>query len=86
MLQDLHVLEIPTKTDFRGIRKRELVIFQGPNGWSEFSPFIEYSDAEAKVWLQAALESAFKKSPDLKRNKIEINATDRKSTRLNSSH
>ena len=75
MLQDLHVLEIPTKTDFRGIRKRELVIFQGPNGWSEFSPFIEYSDAEAKVWLQAALESAFKKSPDLKRNKIEINAT-----------
>ena len=75
MLQDLHVLEIPTKTNFRGINTREIAIFHGPNGWSEFSPFIEYGDVEAKVWLKAALEGAYKPHPKLAREKIEINAT-----------
>ena len=45
---DLEVLAIPTKTDFRGINLREIVIFQGSAGWSEFSPFLEYSDVECR--------------------------------------
>ena len=75
MLQDLHVLAIPTKTDFRGIKTREVAIFRGPFGWSEFSPFIEYSDQEAKNWFIAALEAAYRPRPDLKKERIKINAT-----------
>ena len=75
IFQDLEVLSIPTTTNFRGINRRELVIFRGTNGWSEFSPFIEYDDAESKTWLHASLEAAYKPAPKLYKEKININAT-----------
>ena len=70
ILKDLEVLSIPTTTKFRGISEREVVIFQGPAGWSEFSPFVEYDDFEAKNWLKAAIEGANRNWQNLKKEKI----------------
>ena len=58
LLPRLHVLKLPMVTRFRGITEREIVLFEGPDGWAEFSPFTEYATAESSRWLQAALEFA----------------------------
>lgn len=58
---------------FRGITEREALLFEGPNGWAEWSPFIEYEDAEARVWLNAALDQAF--GPKREIGNVNINAT-----------
>ena len=75
IFNDLTVVAIPTRTNFRGITIREAALFCGPAGWSEFSPFTEYSDTEAEPWLSAALEGAYLPWPKLARNLIGINAT-----------
>jgi O-succinylbenzoate synthase len=72
---DLTVVSIPTRTNFRGIRTREIALFRGSEGWSEFSPFLEYGKEEASTWLKAALEGANTPWPTLKRSSIAINAT-----------
>ena len=72
---DLTILSIPLQNEFRGIKYREVAVFRGTHGWSEFSPFLEYEVAEAKTWLDAALEAANNPWPKLHRNKIAINAT-----------
>ena len=75
VLQNAYVVSIPTKTDFRGISRREALLFEGPAGWSEFSPFIEYGAAEASRWLKAAIEGAYQEWPVAFRNRVAINAT-----------
>ena len=75
IFKDLIVVAIPTRTNFRGVNFREVALFRGPAGWSEFAPFIEYSDTESEAWLAAALEGAYVPWPKLKRNSIGINAT-----------
>ena len=35
------------RSRFRGITVREAVLFEGQEGWTEFSPFVEYGDEEA---------------------------------------
>ena len=72
---DLHVLSIPLRNKFRGITVREVALFQGEHGWSEFGPFLEYDDQEAVTWMRAALEAAHQPWPTLYRNRIPINAT-----------
>jgi O-succinylbenzoate synthase len=52
-----------------------MVLFEGPNGWAEWSPFVEYEAEEAAVWLAAALEFAFGNLPTLNRQSIPVNAT-----------
>jgi O-succinylbenzoate synthase len=54
----VHVLRLPMVTRFRGITEREILLFEGPLGWAEFSPFVEYDARESARWLQAALEFA----------------------------
>ena len=71
----LHVVSIPVKANFRGIKNREIALFEGPAGWSEFSPFIEYSNKESSTWLKAAIEGATKEPPTPIRNEVQINAT-----------
>jgi O-succinylbenzoate synthase len=39
------------------------VLFEGPEGWTEFSPFLEYDDAEAAVWLAAAIDYGWQRQP-----------------------
>ena len=75
IFSDLTIVAIPTRTNFRGVTVREAALFRGPAGWSEFSPFVEYSDSEAEVWLEAALEGAYRPWPKFARDVIEINAT-----------
>jgi O-succinylbenzoate synthase len=52
-----------------------MVLFEGPNGWAEWSPFVEYEAEEAAVWLAAALEFAYGNLPTLNRKSIPVNAT-----------
>jgi O-succinylbenzoate synthase len=75
ILATLQVLSLPTRTNFRSVTKREVALFKGPNGWGEFSPFLEYEKEEAAYWLGAGIEAAFGELPKLQRDEIEINAT-----------
>lgn len=72
---DFRVVSIPTKTNFRGINHREVALFKGSEGWSEFSPFLEYGPQESSTWLKAAIEAANTPWPYLYRKQIPINAT-----------
>ena len=60
---------------FRGVTTREVVLFEGPNGWAEWSPFPEYPDEEAAIWLNAAIEWAFGDLPEPKLKTVKVNAT-----------
>ena len=75
ILASLQVLTLPTRTNFRSVTKREVALFKGPNGWGEFSPFLEYEAEEASFWLGAGIEAAFGQLPLTQRDEIEINAT-----------
>ena len=65
---------IPLRTRFRGITVREGMVVEGPAGWGEFCPFPEYGDAEAAVWLAAALEQATVGRPAPVRDSVPVNA------------
>jgi o-succinylbenzoate synthase len=69
------VVSLPLVTPFRGIRVREAMLFEGPEGWSEFSPFLEYDDVEASDWLAAAIEFGFAPLPPQFRTSVSVNAT-----------
>lgn len=58
LVPNFHVLSLPMVTRFRGVTEREVMLFEGPDGWAEFSPFTEYGSAESSRWLQAGLEFA----------------------------
>ena len=62
-------------TRFRGVDTREALLFEGPRGWAEFSPFTEYDDAEAATWLAAAIDFAWNDQPAPLRERIPVNAT-----------
>jgi len=72
---ELQVVSIPVKSSFRGIKFREIALFEGPAGWSEFSPFIEYDNKQSVTWLKASLEAATKPAPNPLRNEVMVNAT-----------
>jgi O-succinylbenzoate synthase len=75
LLETMRVVALPTKTNFRGIRVREVALFKGEYGWGEFSPFLEYSEAECAPWLKCAIEAATKPRPKLFRQSITVNGT-----------
>ncbi|MBA4248739.1 MAG: O-succinylbenzoate synthase [Microbacterium sp.] len=76
VLARAHVVSIPLVTRFRGVDRREAVLLDGPAGFSEFSPFVEYPDAEASTWLAAALDFGWRDSAAAKvRASIPVNAT-----------
>ena len=68
------VVSIPLRTKFRGITERELLVFEGPNGFTEWAAFTEYSDEEAAAWLSAAIEWGFADLPTPKRTTVPVNA------------
>jgi o-succinylbenzoate synthase len=72
---ELQVVSIPFKNTFRGIKFREIALFEGPAGWSEFSPFLEYDNKQSATWMKAALEAATKPAPTPLRNEVMVNAT-----------
>ncbi|MFL0564526.1 o-succinylbenzoate synthase [Microbacterium sp. 179-I 1D1 NHS] len=69
------VVSLPLHTRFRGIDVREALLLEGPEGWTEFSPFTEYDDVESAVWLAAAIEYGWYPSPRAVRDAIPVNAT-----------
>ena len=75
LLECARAVAIPTRTRFRGVSVREAVVFDAPNGASEFSPFVEYEDREAASWLAAAIEYGWGELPALRRTRIAVNAT-----------
>ena len=75
LLDTLRVVALPTKTNFRGITVREVALFQGSQGWAEFSPFVEYDDQECAPWLACAIEAATVPKPKLFRSSVAVNGT-----------
>ena len=75
LLSTLRVVSLPLATRFRGIDTREAALFEGPEGWTEFSPFVEYGDTEASTWLAAAIDFGWMPQPAPLRSEIPVNAT-----------
>jgi len=75
ILATARVIALPMNTRFRGVDVREALLFEGPQGWAEFSPFTEYEDAEAATWLRAAIDFAWEAQPAPLRDRIPVNAT-----------
>jgi O-succinylbenzoate synthase len=75
LLGTARVVQLPMRSRFRGITLREAVLFEGPEGWTEFSPFVEYGDHEAAAWLHAAIDFGWRRTPTLLRDTISVNAT-----------
>lgn len=75
LLASARVVALPLATRFRGVDVREAVVFEGPEGWTEFSPFVEYGDAEAATWLAAAIDFGWMPLPAAVRTEVPVNAT-----------
>jgi O-succinylbenzoate synthase len=75
MLASARVVTLPLRQRFRGIESREVMLFEGPEGWTEFSPFLEYEDAESAAWLAAAIDFGWTAAPAIFRSHIRVNAT-----------
>jgi O-succinylbenzoate synthase len=75
LIDSARVVALPMHSRFRGVDTREALLFEGPQGWAEFSPFTEYEDAEAATWLAAAIDFAWNVQPEPLRDRIGVNAT-----------
>lgn len=75
LLARARALSVPMRVRFRGVTHREVMVFEGPHGWTEWSPFLEYDDQEAATWLKAAIEFAYAPTPELRTKSIYVNAT-----------
>lgn len=75
ILSTARVVSLPLAARFRGILVREAMVFEGPEGWTEFSPFIEYGDAEAATWLAGAIDYGWTAAPTPVRECVGVNAT-----------
>ena len=75
ILTTARVVTLPLRHRFRGIETREVMLFEGPEGWTEFSPFLEYDDDEAASWLAAAIDFGWSAAPPIFRSHIRVNAT-----------
>ena len=75
LLDGLHVVTLPLRTRFRGITEREVALVQGPRGWGEFAPFVEYGPQESARWLAATVEAAWTGWPEPVRASVPVNAT-----------
>lgn len=75
ILANTRICTLPMNVKFRGVLERETALIQGPAGWGEFAPFVEYQPAEASSWLACALEAAWLGFPAPKRQEIPLNST-----------
>lgn len=75
VLERARVVALPMRVKFRGVTTREALLIEGPAGWGEFSPFLEYGPEESAAWLRCGLEMAYQGPPAPLRDRIEVNAT-----------
>jgi O-succinylbenzoate synthase len=67
--------DISLRSRFRGLMRRSGMIWRGPAGWAEWSPFLDYSGAELVPWLRAAWEAAETGWPAPVRSAVPVNCT-----------
>ncbi|QGF22805.1 o-succinylbenzoate synthase [Raineyella fluvialis] len=72
---ETYAWSIPLRTRFRGIEVREGLLWQGPAGWAEWSPFLDYGGSELVPWLRAAREAAEQDWPAPVRDRVPVNVT-----------
>lgn len=75
LLESMRVVSLPMAVRFRGVTVREAALFEGPEGWTEFSPFVEYDDQEASAWLAGAIAYGWSPTPRALRDRVGVNAT-----------
>jgi o-succinylbenzoate synthase len=68
------VVRLALTTRFRGVDEREVMLFEGPHGWGEWAPFVEYGPAESARWLAAAVEAGWGSWPAPQRQAVAVNA------------
>jgi o-succinylbenzoate synthase len=66
---------VPLTTRFRGVTHRHGLLLHGRAGWGEWSPFDEYADDVAAVWLAAAIDAATEPPPQPRRSTVPVNVT-----------
>lgn len=71
----MRVVSIPMRTRFRGVTVREAALVEGPAGWGEWSPFLEYDARVAEPWLRCAEEAAAGAWPEPVRDVVPVNVT-----------
>lgn len=69
------VYAVPLRTRFRGITVREGMLLEGPAGWGEWSPFLDYAGRELVGWLRCALEASTQGWPEPVRTSVPVNVT-----------
>lgn len=67
------VFDIALTNPFRGITRRRGLVWRGVAGWTEFSPFEDYSIAGCVPWWLAAREAAELGFPAPVRDSISVN-------------
>ncbi|MCC2315399.1 o-succinylbenzoate synthase [Cellulomonas xiejunii] len=72
---DVVVWDVPLRTRFRGLTRRDGVLVRGDAGWGEFSPFWDYDDTAAVRWWRAAREAADDGWPAPVRTHVPVNVT-----------
>lgn len=73
--EQVHVVDIAMRLRFRGIERRRAVVWKGPAGWAEWSPFLDYSGDEIVPWLHSAVEAADHGWPTPVRAQVPVNCT-----------
>ncbi len=71
----MRIVSIPMRTRFRGLTVREAALVEGPAGWGEWSPFLEYDAHVAEPWLRCATEAAAGDWPAPVRDVVPVNVT-----------
>ena len=74
VVERAHVVALPMAVRFRGVDTREALLIDGPAGWGEFSPFLEYGPEESASWLASGIEAAFEGLPAAD-GWVEVNVT-----------
>ena len=67
--------DIAMPVRFRGLTQRQGLLWRGPAGWAEWSPFLDYAGAELVPWLRAADEAAGRGWPAPVRTEVPVNCT-----------
>jgi O-succinylbenzoate synthase len=75
LVDGAHVVRLPLRTRFRGLDEREALLVEGPSGWTEFSPFVEYGPGEAAAWLAATIDFGWGRLPSTGTHRVAVNAT-----------
>ncbi|WP_041631176.1 o-succinylbenzoate synthase [Corynebacterium terpenotabidum] len=75
LLDRAHVVTCPLRVPFRGVTEREIMLVDAPDGWVEWSPFLEYGPVEASRWLRSAVLLGWGGLPTPPVTSVAVNAT-----------